>query len=864
MTNKTSFSRLFDDGPVVLSLGAQGKSGGSAKRTGQTTFGSSPKDAKSAQPAASSKKPEETANLSAKPIPDKSSAGKPVRSGEVETKSSKPTQPGDGEAKPSKATRSGDGDTKPSKAARSGSPDIQSGKPAVSGEGIGKSSKRARSGEEDTQPSKAGRSGSADKRSGKPPSSVDGVGKSSKPVRSDDRDIKSEKPTRPGDSGLQSSKPVGSGEGKKSEKPGSSKANRAGEVTGGVMARSPEPAKNKPGEPASSAPPPSERTASGSTQKPSGVAAQSGAKPDSVRSQKQKHGEPDQSETLFASSVPTPASKPNDSQTKRQTSQHQKPKHQRDTPQSAASKSATDRKKEEGAGKHPTEHSQAPQEEFEPAEPFPGESPAPDQKAHHSHHRKKRTPHVESVQVAPEEEQLMYGREFSRLPEGEVDNEEEEASEGFDESLDEGLGIEQLQQVFALVLEEGAFNGVLQKSAEQLPDLSAGLKQLPLLEQKQIVWWYQQAIAQAAAQSLVPPGDSSVGINEMIGQARCILLEHRLSTRHRLNIGVLGPRHSGKSTFLQLLYNELLLELIAIDQWKNTFVFVVDLASLASSAHNFVAFYRGIVAAIFLHLSWQRPHFRQHYRMIQAVFDGVTSGLNPPPFPKAFARDEETIGLAADLANLAGQLSRIWQTPDGLVSWLINVALLPRHIASIFGFSHTIVVLDHFDSLDVLFTPDQSPFPDSTGGIWLYDAIKVLLTNSDYIIAAQDENAFCGLLPSGTAEVSIDLGETITYCSTLGLLSTDPAETDSFTVTFAEDPKAWNFASDVCGGAPGFLALWKDFEETANTGNSDEEELLLATLAQEILRVLLRYPEADLDPWEVLACKKRDNPSKEA
>jgi hypothetical protein len=330
---------------------------------------------------------------------------------------------------------------------------------------------------------------------------------------------------------------------------------------------------------------------------------------------------------------------------------------------------------------------------------------------------------------------------------------------------------------------------------------------------------------------------------------------------HRLNIGVLGPRHSGKTTFLQLLYNELLLELIATDKWKKTFLFVLDLADLASSAQDFIAFYRGIVSATFSHLYWQRPHLRQHYRMIQSVFEAIPSSSKAPPFPKAFARDDQTRHLAAGLANLVNDLNRLWRTPDALVRWLVNVALFPRHIATIFGFNQTVVVFDHFDVVDALLTPEQSPFPDSSGAIWLYDAIKALLIRSSYIIAAHDEARFCGLLPSGTAEVSIDLSETINYCSTVGFLSSDPAETDGFLVQFATDPRLWTITSELCGGTPAFLALWQDLEEAANTVSSEEDELILVATAQEILRMLLRC-KGERDSLEVLSCKKRDNSPK--
>jgi hypothetical protein len=139
--------------------------------------------------------------------------------------------------------------------------------------------------------------------------------------------------------------------------------------------------------------------------------------------------------------------------------------------------------------------------------------------------------------------------------------------------------------------------------------------------------------------------------------------------------------------------------------------------------------------------------------------------------------------------------------------------------------------------------------------------MKILLSCTSYIIGSRNERAFCEFLPSATDEVGIDLSETISYCSTAGLLASDPTKDDSFMVKFARDPTPWTFTSEICGGIPAFLALWKEFSEAANIGDSEEDELLLATRAQELLRILLWSPPSEDDPMEVLVCKKRTNAS---
>jgi hypothetical protein len=444
------------------------------------------------------------------------------------------------------------------------------------------------------------------------------------------------------------------------------------------------------------------------------------------------------------------------------------------------------------------------------------------------------------------------------------DEEEEVVSESVSELPDERAtdSAQALQQVFDDVVEANAFNAVLPRSVDGLADFSIGLKRLPVFEQTQTGWWYKQAIAHAAAHNLIPPRDHFLGVNEMIGQARCLLLEHRFGTLHRLNIGVLGPRRSGKSIFLQLLYNELLFELIAIDEWKKTFLFVLDMSDLATHAHDFIAFYRGMVAATFANLFWQRPHFQQYCRMVQNVFEGICSNSNPPPFPKAFARDSQTKDLAIRLTSLAAHLSSIWHQDNALLDWLVNVALFPQHIAQIFGFTRTIAVFDHFDTVDVSFTPEQSPFPGSPGAVWLHDALKVLLTHSHYIIGSQDENALCELLPSGTAEISIDLSETISYCSTVGLLFRESTESDGFLIKFAHDKRTWCFTSAVCGGIPAYLSQWDAFESAANAVTSEEDEVLLASTATEVLGVLLQSTGVADGSLEVVSCQKRDKAQK--
>jgi hypothetical protein len=414
----------------------------------------------------------------------------------------------------------------------------------------------------------------------------------------------------------------------------------------------------------------------------------------------------------------------------------------------------------------------------------------------------------------------------------------------------DGTGDLLLKMIDDLV-EYGAFQAVFYGCLEQLPESSDALKQLPFWEQQQLLWWYQRVLAQ----ELPELDDSSYGVNEMIGQARCLLLEHRLSVSHRLNIGILGPKLSGKSTFLRVLYNELLLELIATETWKKTFVLVLDFASVAAFVANFVECYRTIVSATFRELRWQRPQLAPHLPIIQAYFESIPLQEYVPPIEKLLRRDELKKPLAADLQGFANELFKVWHQPDALLSWLGNVFLFPRHIAEILGFTKVIVVIDHFDAADVTLIPESTPFPDSPTSISLYDVLKVLLSSVNYIVAAQNESDFCGLLPSGTPELNIDLGGTISLCSTVGLIAPCPDESEQFILTFADDPAPFTLTAAMCGGAPGYLRLWNEFAELASEVESDEDELILLASAQELLGLLFRSGDLTLRSLEVTACK---------
>ena len=417
---------------------------------------------------------------------------------------------------------------------------------------------------------------------------------------------------------------------------------------------------------------------------------------------------------------------------------------------------------------------------------------------------------------------------------------------------------EKLRELFRSVIGETSMEEKVGTALENIPVYQESLEVIPTVEEQQRTAWYAKLLEFAATQGLEPLGEDIYGIDDMIGRARCLLMNGRFNAGdgfgHRQNIGIIGPRKSGKSTFLRLLADEALVDLAATGEWKKTFVFILDWTKISPIAQDFAEFYHGMVAVTCQHLQWQRPHLAKHLSMIQKYFNSVTSLKNSPKFTKAFMVDDDTRVLSINLQKISDRMSSLWNDPTALVQWITSVIRFPIEIAKAFGFSKTLMIMDHVDTADVILSGLTDPFIESKEVVCLLDVIKFTIKSVNFIMACQDQSHFYAVLPSSTEDNTTNLNDHIELVSMIGLVP-EPDDNRQFVINLVGVVAPIPFTVDTCGGVPSYLQIWEELnamydELEASEDDKEEKQVMLNVHVQEIMKLFF-IPEDDEKRYEV-------------
>lgn len=377
------------------------------------------------------------------------------------------------------------------------------------------------------------------------------------------------------------------------------------------------------------------------------------------------------------------------------------------------------------------------------------------------------------------------------------------------------------------VRQEGTLRKNIPKALEDLPEYSETLTQLPQLEMEQRYNWYSHEIEIMNINNILPIGDNTFGIDELTQKARCIIKDHRLYSSggltHRFNVAIVGPNRSGKSTLLRILSEEVLTELIITDEWKKTFLFFVDLATLVSDTTEYSRFYHSMVEKTINCIEPQRPELTPFIPMIKKHFDDVILYQQPPKFPKSFMLDPITQKIGYELQFLINRYSQLWNDDEMLVEWVTSVVYLPILVSKALGFQKFLYVIDHFDVGDVIIDPSPVKFSESPSCVYLIDVFKYILTQTNFIISCSDQQLFFGLLEPNMGEER-QVQKVFDYISTLDIIQEVPYSDKQIVIETTEEKTPFYITSQLCGGVPLYLDLWVRANKIIDQLESTEEE----------------------------------------
>lgn len=329
--------------------------------------------------------------------------------------------------------------------------------------------------------------------------------------------------------------------------------------------------------------------------------------------------------------------------------------------------------------------------------------------------------------------------------------------------------------------------------------------------------------------------------------ARDIIAKHRTpiesNTCYAMKLGVVGPRHSGKSTFLTVLSHELIADMIASSTWKRTFIFFTNLQIISPLCQTFKSLYTTMIDITIDMLSIQRPKLSQFSATLKKYFNSVlTAKKSYPTFSPSSKIIQDSPEFAAAATKIAQRIWTIYNDEDGMNAFLSIIFMLPKMIANAAGFERMFFILDNFEYGSFNITPSE-PFNEAFSvSVNLADYWKFALQGSNFIIACERQDQFFETLQPFT-EGGIDLTRSLDFISTVGMIkedeASDAANDATLNVTIEGFKQPFKLSYRHCGGCYAFVCQWNDlmnefneYEDIDSNDDIEKEEKRLEVVAQ--------------------------------
>jgi hypothetical protein len=288
---------------------------------------------------------------------------------------------------------------------------------------------------------------------------------------------------------------------------------------------------------------------------------------------------------------------------------------------------------------------------------------------------------------------------------------------------------------------------------------------------------------------------------------------------HAFNVGIIGPRKSGKSALLQLYAEQASLELIAAGDWKRVFVFIIDVKDLLPFVHDFAGFYNLFVGALCEQIAIGRCAVAKWMPDIRRYFEALVTSPITLQFAKCYIVSPAQRQISQEIVELGQQLRAAWE--EGSLDWWFTCLLaLPTTLPVVLGCRRTLFVVDNVDfaAITVLgagrfLGSDPCAFGEH---------VKHMLTQGDYIFACEDLEVFYQMaLPFD--ESGVDLMKNTDFITTYGIANHATEHDPPLFLALKGEIQPFVFKPEYCDGIPNYLLLWSDLNRLVDEIDSHPE-----------------------------------------
>ena len=296
--------------------------------------------------------------------------------------------------------------------------------------------------------------------------------------------------------------------------------------------------------------------------------------------------------------------------------------------------------------------------------------------------------------------------------------------------------------------------------------------------------------------------------NELRARAREIIDKHRTvsasGVSYHFKTAVVGPKQSGKTTFLRILIQELLKDVIATDSWKKTFIFPVDMAQIMHTEPTVI--FKRWISYVFAQFRAQLPSMLEYLPCIESSFAGLMDTKGTAVLPRKLTQVLELRKLSSELQSILSNMAANWYNSAALVPWWTSVLMLPNLLASAFGFTTIINICDHFDETSMEIQPSY-PFEGSPHVAFLSEIWKCCVNQGSVIFGARNTPEFMRLLDS-LETFSFDMSNYLDYHNLYDVARTVKYQDKEIVVEFNESHELLKIYSSICAGVPSYLTKW--------------------------------------------------------
>jgi hypothetical protein len=332
------------------------------------------------------------------------------------------------------------------------------------------------------------------------------------------------------------------------------------------------------------------------------------------------------------------------------------------------------------------------------------------------------------------------------------------------------------------------------------------MKLLPL-EKEQSHAWYQAVINQP----MLIDRTQGISIYENVKRyATDMLSNHRFLSgkwvNHRIRLGIVGPRGSGKSVLLAEIVSQLAAEMVYTGEWKSTFVFAFDVVDFLPLLNEYSQLLELMVNQVLDAIAAQKPSFLESLQTLKRKLTAATK----------FGAIEPPASTWTPFDPIAKRLSDSWRQDDAFYDFFLTIFQLPIQLSKAAGFETALLVVDNLDRADLELWPTP-PFIEQDDYVYFAELLKFALDGTNFVISCENTKSFLQLMVP-TDEEGIDLLDGISLASTMDIQDhhVDENHGDRFAVDVDGDDLPLVLHIGLCGGVVHFLVKWKTLCDLMN------------------------------------------------